>query len=175
MAHDYPFRSIFLDTNIVRYWATFPNLINEGFEDETEHAKLARLSPVHQADIRVLEVMMAMFQRGIPHGLVVTECVVRELPAGIQRLGYELLEWVGASGFLSSPGAHNFLGNFAPFLDDADRHLYLEANANGCDAFMTTDYKTVVSRRHLLPKSMTRVITPREWWQEIKPWAGLFL
>jgi hypothetical protein len=87
----------------------------------------------------------------------------------------EYLEWSAEAGYLVSPGPHHFLEGYADFLDPADRHLYLEANANGCDAFMTTDYKTIVSRRHLVPSVMTQIITPSEWWQSMRPWAGLFL
>lgn len=115
-----------------------------------------------------------MVERGAPHDVVITPSVVRELPDDLQSMGRELERWSHESGFVRAPGPHNFLEQYLSFLDPGDRHLYLEANVNGCDAFLTTDYRSMVARRHLVPRGMTRIITPQEWWRAMKPWAPLF-
>ena len=171
----YPFQSVFLDTCIVRYLATFPNMFFDGGPDAEEQARLARLSPTHSGDIEILRVLVNMWEREAPHDIVITPCVVRELPDRARTYGSQLLEWASEMGCIQSPGPHTFLDGYASFLDPDDRHLYLEANANGCDAFLTTDYRTIVQRRHLIPRSMTQVLTPSEWWAKMKPWYALFV
>jgi len=172
---DYPFQSVFLDTCVVHYFATLPNLFFEGGPDEEEQRRLARLRPAHREDVLILRAMMDMLDRGIPHDIVVTPCVIRELKPQAKPYGIELLGWCRAMGFITSEGPHTFFDCIATALDESDRHLYLEAAANGCDAFLTTDYSTIVRRRHLLPSTAPQVLTPSEWWERMKPWAGLFL
>lgn len=170
----YPFRSVFLDTCIVRYIATFPCLLSdEGDGDEEEERRLATLRPEHQRDVLTLGAMMSMLERGYPHDIVITPCVVRELPARAQPFGAELLNWCRTMGFVVSDCPHTFFDTVATVLDETDRHLYLEAAVNGCDTFLTTDYSTIVTRRDSLPATGPRVLTPSEWWRKMKPWAGL--
>jgi hypothetical protein len=57
----------------------------------------------------------------------------------------------------------------------ADRELLGNAIGLGCDAFVTADVKTIVSRRHRLPDLPLRILTPTEWWFQVKPWGGLWL
>ena len=64
---------------------------------------------------------------------------------------------------------------FARLPDRADRELLGNAIGLGCDAFVTADVRTIVSRRHLLPTLPLRILTPTEWWAAVKPWGGLWL
>lgn len=58
--------------------------------------------------------------------------------------------------------------------DLADRELLGNAVGMNCDAFCTRDHKTIIRKRHLLPRLPLRILTPCEWWSCIKPWAGLW-
>jgi len=65
----------------------------------------------------------------------------------------------------------------APFTDGlpdrADRELIGNAIGLGCDVFCTRDRRTIVRKRELLRLLPIRVMTPREWWEHVRPWAGL--
>jgi hypothetical protein len=154
---------------------TFPCLMYDGGPDEEEMERLSQLPDRLQQDIYTPEALPALLQRGIPHEVVVSECVVKELPLRLKALGREIVEWSQEAGFLRVSPPHTYLDCYAQSLDMSDRHLYLEATANGCDAFMTTDYRTIGSRRSSLSAQMARVVTPTEWWDAMKPWAALFL
>ncbi len=58
--------------------------------------------------------------------------------------------------------------------DRNDRELLGNAIGLGCDAFCTCDHRTIIGKRHLLPKLPLRILTPIEWWAHLKPWAGLW-
>lgn len=59
--------------------------------------------------------------------------------------------------------------------DAADQELLGNAIGLGCDAFVTADIRTIVSKRDVLPDLPLRVLTPTEWWSHIKPWGGLWI
>jgi hypothetical protein len=58
--------------------------------------------------------------------------------------------------------------------DVADRELIGNAIGYGCDAFCTRDRATIVSERSQLRQIPLRIMTPAEWWAQIKPWGGLW-
>lgn len=58
--------------------------------------------------------------------------------------------------------------------DFADRELIGNAIGFGCDAFCTCDRSTIIGKLELLQKLPIRILTPREWWAHVKPWAGLW-
>ena len=177
MAPDYPFRSVFLDTNIVRFLATLPGHFFEGGVDQREFERLSRISSSKLLrDIEVLQMLPVLFRRGVPHALVITRDVVEELPPGSPReYGVEIQNWCDEMGFLDEQVHRTFLDGVAHVLDEADRRLYLQAVVHGCDAFLTTDYRTIIRCRDRLPKGATRIISPRQWWEAMRPWAALFL
>ena len=82
---EYPFHSVFLDTNIVHYIGTFPNLFFEGGPDDEEEARLARLKPRHRQDILSLTALTAMLERATSHDVVITSSVVNEMPRAKSR------------------------------------------------------------------------------------------
>jgi len=59
--------------------------------------------------------------------------------------------------------------------DRSDRELLGNAIGLECDAFVTADVRTIVSKRDRLPDLPIRVLTPTEWWSHVKPWGGLWL
>ena len=55
-----------------------------------------------------------------------------------------------------------------------DRLLLLETHMANCDAFLTTDYKTILRHRKQLQELGIYVLLPSEFWELLKPWAGLW-
>lgn len=66
----------------------------------------------------------------------------------------------------------------APFVaalpDVADRELIGNAIGLRCDVFCTCDRATIVSKRNHLTQLPLKIMTPSEWWAQVKPWAGLW-
>jgi hypothetical protein len=59
--------------------------------------------------------------------------------------------------------------------DAADRVLICDAVVYNCDAFCTRDWRTILKHRDLLKDLPLKILTPAEWWSEIKPWAAIWL
>ena len=59
--------------------------------------------------------------------------------------------------------------------DIADRVLICDAVVYNCDAFCTRDWRTIIRHRDSLKDLPLKIITPDEWWSEIKPWAAVWL
>lgn len=58
--------------------------------------------------------------------------------------------------------------------DAADRILICDAVAYRCDALCTRDWSTILQFRDQLHELPLRILTPSEWWSEIRPWAGIW-
>jgi len=56
-----------------------------------------------------------------------------------------------------------------------DRLLLLEALMANCDAFITTDERTILRHRERLLPLGIRAVRPSEFWQLLEPWAALWL
>jgi hypothetical protein len=134
-----------------------------------------------------IEALMHVFYVGAQADwdLFGSQIVIRELSrTGEASLRDDLVEY--ALGFVNrdpSDEDRRFAADFgrrlidAPFVsalpDVADRELIGNAIGLGCDAFCTRDIATIVNKRNLLRQVPLRVMTPAEWWAQIKPWAGL--
>ena len=59
--------------------------------------------------------------------------------------------------------------------DESDRVLILDAIVYKCDAFCTRDWSTILRNREALSELPLKIITPSEWWAEIRPWAALWI
>jgi len=59
--------------------------------------------------------------------------------------------------------------------DFADRGLILDAIRDNCQAFCTVDRHTIIKHREQLKALPLRVLTPSEWWAQIKPWAAVWV
>lgn len=59
--------------------------------------------------------------------------------------------------------------------DVADRDLILDAVRDNCQAFCTVDRRTIIKHQAILTALPLRVLTPSQWWAEIKPWAAVWL
>lgn len=58
--------------------------------------------------------------------------------------------------------------------DLSDRILLIDAVLYRCDLFCTRDWSTIVKHRDALADLPVRIVTPKEWWNTIRPWSGLF-
>jgi len=56
-----------------------------------------------------------------------------------------------------------------------DRILVCDAIVYRCDCFCTRDWKTILKYREHLKSLPIRIITPSEWWNLIRPYAGLWV
>lgn len=59
--------------------------------------------------------------------------------------------------------------------DVADRVLICGAVVYKCDAFCTRDWSTILKHRDRLSGLPVRIMTPSEWWGEIKRWAAIWV
>lgn len=58
--------------------------------------------------------------------------------------------------------------------DVNDRVLISDAIVYRCDCFCTLDKKTILKHRGALRELPIEILTPSEWWAQIKPWASLW-
>ena len=59
--------------------------------------------------------------------------------------------------------------------DPFDRLLLIQYRMGDCDAFLTTDRATIWRHRAALHDLNVCVLTPSEYWELLRPWAGLWL
>ncbi len=63
----------------------------------------------------------------------------------------------------------------APIPQLSDRVLVAHAIAYGCDRFCTRDRRTILRHREKIRGVPLRLLSPTEWWQEVAPYAGLWV
>lgn len=62
------------------------------------------------------------------------------------------------------------------FLPDIeDRMLICDSIAYRCDLFCTKDWKTILRYRENLGSLPIKIVSPKEWWNIIKPFAALWV
>ena len=66
-------------------------------------------------------------------------------------------------------------GAFDVLPDTADRFLLCDALVYRCDAFCTRDWSTILRFRDRLTMLPLLILTPTEWWELIRPWAGIWI
>jgi hypothetical protein len=70
-------------------------------------------------------------------------------------------------------GASQYL---AVFPDAPDRELMAHAIAYKCDTFCTRDFRSILRYRERVGSALPlRFITPTEWWEELRPYAALWI
>jgi|HubBroStandDraft_6_1064221.scaffolds.fasta_scaffold456038_2 hypothetical protein len=179
----FPFESIprrvFLDTNVI-------NLLVKHSTHVFERAPIpADTEPTLSTDI---EALMHVFHVGARAGwdLLASEKTLDELSRTSNvTLRQDLLEY--AVGFVNRDIDDEdrwFAVDFARRLnnsrftaalpDVSDRELIGNAIGLGCDSFCTCDRSTIVNKRSQLRQVTLKILTPAEWWAQLKPWAGLW-
>jgi hypothetical protein len=59
--------------------------------------------------------------------------------------------------------------------DPFDRLLLLQYKMANCSAFLTTDENTVARHKIALDELGIRVLSPKDYWNLLRPWAGLWI
>jgi len=59
--------------------------------------------------------------------------------------------------------------------DPFDRLLLVQYRMGNCDAFLTTDERTICRHKDELSALGINVLRPSEFWERLKPWAALWL
>jgi hypothetical protein len=167
---------VFLDTNIIDCLVKWPKCIFEMEETPPEIEDKLRTD---------IESLMHVFHVGSRAywDLVASELTLRELSATQDAaLREELLEY--GIGFVNGNENKRYASDLARRLRDSsflaslpdsnDRDLIAHAIAFQCDAFCTRDLRTIHRKRASLRALPLKILTPAEWWQHIKPWAGLW-
>ncbi|WP_162561326.1 hypothetical protein [Methylobacterium terrae] len=177
----YPFekipKNIFLDTNVINIIVKYPYQI-------FEHGNIPLEVPISRA--KEIEALLHIFQVGqrACWDIYASEKSLEEISqTSNSDLKYDLSEYAHALIDIHSSGSSHSrsLGRriskssiFSALPDANDRELLGNAIGLGCDAFCTCDHKTIIRKRHLLPKLALRILNPIEWWHHIKQWAGLW-
>lgn len=177
----YPYEDIpgrvFLDTNVVNLIVKFAPEI---FEDEPIDASL----PLERRrNIEALHHIFAVGQRmGWPlYASATTLREVSETPDEElkQSLVQYVLQLINPAGedadWADELGRKLSESSLVDLPDASDRELLGNAIGLGCDAFVTADFRTILSRRQRLPRLPLRILSPVDWWFQIKPWGGLWL
>jgi hypothetical protein len=171
-------RQIFLDTSVVNAMVKYAPQV---FEQQSLDPSLER---VIAEDVESLMHIVAISGRG-PWELVSSRAMLEEISQTPSEETRNLL--LGYAVELVDVGCKEdelYRENFARHLaqssvlqalpDIPDRRLLSHAMAMRCDTFCTRDRATIILKRSLLPTMTTRILTPREWWESLRPWAALF-
>lgn len=168
---------IFLDTNIINLIAKWPEQIFEnvsvptGLDEQTANdveALMHIFNTGQRADwqlvasAKTIEEVSRTTNERVRAALLGYATEVTDLQSEESRQGRDLGRRLNNSTLLGA------------LPDQSDRELLGNAIGMGCDVFCTRDHKTIIRKRHLLPSLPVRIVTPVEWWQSIKPWAGLW-
>lgn len=177
---------VFLDTNVVNLWLGFGEQIHEGLP--LPCGTDARVA----GDVEALRQIAFTGQRA-SWQLAVSPLTFLEVTAtrSPERCG-ELSRWFWEVWhswreilcadtvlptfceaeemrlrLLSSPSISNLQ-------DPNDRVLLCDAAVYGCDAFCTTDWSTILRHRGTLTAYPIPIVTPAEWWAQIRPWSAIW-
>ncbi len=175
----YPFNQIpsriFLDTSVINLIVKNGSSIFEGDEINPD-------TPMNQG--REIEALLHLFAVGAraQWSLLASNASLAEVTRtpcektrkALKSYVYELVERLPLHNHETVLEAERTSALHA-LPDEVDRQLLSHAVALGCDAFVTTDIRTIISKRRHLPPLPLRVLTPCEWWAHVKPWGLLWL
>ncbi len=178
----YPFEHIpgkvFLDTSVVNLTIKHAPII---FDMEPQDPR----TPLNRA--RDIEALMHVFAVGVRANWTlrasvktleeVNRTLCEDTRDALASYVVEMLEFATEAGRHGDDLGRRLADSslLAALPDRSDRELLGNAIGLGCDAFVTADVRTIVSKRDRLPKLPLRILTPTEWWSHVKPWGGLWL
>lgn len=169
-------RRIFLDTNVVNLLVDYSEYIFEHqllppFADEKLAEDVEALMHVFYVGARAYWSILAS-RKTLDEIGNTPDPARRDL---LKAFAIELIDPDDEANIYASIVGRRMID--APFTeglpDQADRELIGNAVGLGCDVFCTRDRRTIVRKRELLRLLPIRVMTPREWWEHVRPWAGL--
>jgi hypothetical protein len=179
----YPFeaipRRIFLDTNIIDCLVKWSECV---FEHQTTPKEV---DPTLREDIESLMHIFTVGSRA-SWDMVASEKTVAELKKTPDRdLRNDLLDYgIDLARQGKDHEAESYARDLARRLVGsrllaglphvADQELIAHAVAFRCDSFCTSDRCSLHRKRARLRQLPVRIMTPVEWWQHVRPWAGLW-
>ena len=185
-ARNAPPQRVFLDTCAVNFILDHCESIHDRAEPSSNASRRAR------TDIEALRGIFATGQRASwelaisPH--VYHEVVATEDPSrrdALQRWFFEIWNYWQevmhtSTDFPSFSEAEETriallsAGTLDVLPDLSDRVLVIDAVLYGCELFCTRDWSTILKHRAELAGLPVQIVTPKEWWDMIKPWADLW-
>ena len=180
-------RRVFLDTSVVNLALDYAEQIHDG--EEFPEGISSRVHDDVEALVGIFETGQRAFWQ-----LAVSPQTYREVtntndPSRIRRLqGWffeiwqywrEIVEAMdNLPTFIEAEEARIGLlasGILEVIPEAADRLLLCDAIVYRCDAFCTRDWHTILKYRDALSDLPLRILTPAEWWEEIRPWAATWV
>ncbi len=182
--NDLPGR-VFLDTCVVNFLLEFSEQIHDG-------AGLPPVSKREAADIKALRSLWVVGQRAMWQ-LAISPYTYSEIARtkDMEKL-QELHMWFqklwqywrstieqddNLPSFIEAEDirVHTLIDVYLSCLPDvADRVLICDALVYRCDLFCTRDWTTVLKHRSELRELPIEIVTPSEWWEKVRPYAGLW-
>lgn len=170
---------VFLDTCVVNMMLDFWEQLHNGVEVPAD------LSPERANEVVALCGICDTGARAMWR-FTISERTYRELNATSQnQRRHDLLQWFAELWHYQSefsrptPLSRSLLSNLRKELrilpDVADRDLILDAVRDNCQAFCTIDRRTIIRHRDHLRALPLQILTPSEWWAEIRPWAAVWI
>lgn len=176
---DLPIR-VLLDTNVIQVLSSFGEYVYEHSMGPELESIYSRLPEEIRSDIESLRCILTPVTRS-PVEPVVSNLSLAELDrigdpvkrSRLLRWGFELYEY--------AERMENVLELWDPELVEVrkslqglDAPLVTEVVRLRCDAMITMDYRTILRRRVGDRVGPVRVLSPTEYWEMLRPWAGLW-
>ena len=174
---------VFLDTNVVQYIAKYGEAIFDA-QDITDHRDLTITN--FEQNVEALRYLFGSQRLTLP--LVVSRNVIKEIiQANRPDYTQYALELSNYCQIINeddeeysrySDQKQPMLEKFDTrigFLSDGDRKLIFDAIRLRCHYFMTVDLKLLKNTDQIKKFTNLTMLQPLEYWNMLKPWAGLWL
>ena len=177
------FQRVFLDTNVVRYIAKYGETIFDN-QDITDHRDLTITN--FEQNVEALRYLFGSQRLTLP--LVVSRNVIKEIiqtnrpdytQYALELSNYcQIINEDDEEYSRYSDQKQLILEKFDTrigFLSDGDRKLIFDAIRLRCHYFMTVDLKLLKNTDQIKKFTNLTMLQPLEYWNLLKPWAGLWL
>ena len=177
------FRKVFLDTNIVHYLVKYSDEIFDSAD--SKDPKILKVINA-QENIKALRYLFGPIRAVLP--VVISRNVLDEIArknnSEYSQYAFELFDYC----FVLNPNDEEYLQyglknqhileefetKFG-FLSNSDKALIFDALKLRCHYFMTTDLKLLKNKNQIKKFTGLVMLKPIEYWNLLKPWAGLWL
>ncbi|MGH9440611.1 MAG: hypothetical protein ACRD22_22790 [Terriglobia bacterium] len=175
---------VLLDTNVVQHLTAFGEYIYDGYLSSERLQRFDRLGENLKSDIESLRIILGVAPTRSPAIPVVSELSILELAATIDPVNRsKLVSWGLELATYDSPtrpyrlnaSKQRRLAVASNLPDTVDQLLLGECRRLECEAFVTTDYRTILSRRTGQRIDGVLVLSPTEWWERLQPWWALWV
>lgn len=175
---------VFLDSSTVQTLHTYGTYIWEN--DELSDTDRINRIPDGIENLEALRKIFIVVQRAgfefaiSEHSL--TEAAAHASDPGLLRWAYDVLDhWLaceeesGGATEESEELSQRLNDSKFGYLGDGDKHLIRDAIRLRCDSFLTMERKLPKNARHIHKELGLRVMTPKQHWDLLRPWASLWI